>query len=82
MQISELPASSTLLTTDVLVKETGAGVTQKIAVSNIIENDLNALAEGKVLDARQGKVLNDAVNTKLNKTAITISGTALAITTT
>ena len=79
MQISELPASSTLLTTDVLVKETGAGVTQKIAVSNIIENDLNALAEGKVLDARQGKVLNDA---KLDKAAITMSGTALVITTT
>lgn len=79
MQISELPASSTLLTTDVLVKETSAGVTQKIAVGNIIENDLNALAEGKVLDARQGKVLNDA---KLDKTAITMSGTALVITTT
>ena len=79
MQISELPASSTLLTTDVLVKETGAGVTQKIAVSNIVENDLNALDEGKVLDARQGKVLNDA---KLDKAAITINGAALVITTT
>ena len=50
----------------------------KINTSDIA-NNLTTSAAGKVLDASKGKELND---NKLAKSAISISGTALVITTT
>lgn len=55
MQIKDLPASTTLATTDVLPKETSGGVTQKITGGNL---------------ASQVKSLGDLVNTTEMNTAI------------
>ena len=64
MQIKDLPASTTLASTDMLAKDTSSGTTQKITagdvVSSIAANNLTTTTAGKVLDARQGKALNDA----------------------
>lgn len=38
MQIKDLPSSTSLATTDVLVKETSAGTTQKITGENLIKS--------------------------------------------
>lgn len=61
MKISQLPSNSALASTDYMVKETGTGVTQKIAATDLVANNLTTVDAGKVLDARQGKALSDAV---------------------
>ena len=65
MQIHELPASTSVASTDVFVKETSGGVTQKITASYFVVNDLTSTETYKPLSANQGKVLNDKI---VNKT--------------
>ena len=84
MQISGLQASNSFSSSDVLAIEIN-GVTYKLtgatlaaAVASIgsylvtgdIANNLTTTASGKVLDARQGKALNDAIGTKVNTSDI------------
>lgn len=77
MQIKELPASTTLTSADVFATDASAGATKKITAANLatqvkslgsllgtseVVNNLTTTASGKVLDARQGKTLKDAVD--------------------
>lgn len=78
MQINELPTSYTFASDDIIVIEinnvtyklTGATLASALkAVGNYlvtgdVANNLTTEAAGKVLDARQGKVLNDSIATK------------------
>lgn len=60
MQIKDLPSTSTVESTDYLVKEQSDGTTQKIAVRDFVVNDLTSTATDKPLSAAQGKTLNEA----------------------
>ena len=88
MQISNLPASNSFSSTDVLPIEIN-GVTYKVtgailaaalqALGNYltpdnVANNLTTTAAGSVLDARQGKVLNDKINATQSDIAIIIEG--------
>lgn len=57
MQIKDLPASTTLASTDMLAKDNASGTTQKITVGDVVSsiaaNNLTTTSAGKVLDARQ-----------------------------
>ena len=88
MQISNLPASNSFSSTDVLPIEIN-GVTYKVTGATLaaalqtlgnyltpdnVANNLTTTAAGSVLDARQGKVLNDKINATQSDIAIIIEG--------
>lgn len=88
MQISNLPASNSFSSTDVLPIEIN-GVTYKVTGATLaaalqalgnylttenVANNLTATAAGSVLDARQGKALNDKINATQSDIAIIIEG--------
>jgi hypothetical protein len=86
MQISNLPASNSFSSTDVLPIEIN-GVTYKVTGATLaaalqtlgnylttenVANNLTTTAAGSVLDARQGKVLNKAITNQILKPSTTI----------
>lgn len=88
MQISNLPASNSFSSTDVLPIEIN-GVTYKVTGATLaaalqtfggylttenVANNLTTTAAGSVLDARQGKMLNDKINATQSDIAIIIEG--------
>ena len=74
MQINQLPSTSTVNSTDVLVKETSGGMTEKIAIGNFVVNNLTSTATDKPLSAAQGKALNDNLATKPTKEMKSLAG--------
>lgn len=58
------------------VKAVGTGLGKKVDKTSIY-NSLDQTVEGTVLDARQGKVLSDAVATKANKSTRVVAGAGL-----
>ena len=88
MQINNLPASNSFSSTDVLPIEIN-GVTYKVTGATLaaalqtlgnyltpdnVANNLTTTAAGSVLDARQGKVLNDKINATQSGLAIIVDG--------
>ena len=88
MQISNLPASNSFSSTDVLPIEIN-GVTYKVTGATLaaalqtlgnyltpdnVANNLTTIAAGSVLDARQGKVLADKLDATQSDIAIIIEG--------
>ena len=88
MQISNLPASNSFSSTDVLPIEIN-GVTYKVTGATLaaalqtlgnylttenVANNLTTTAAGSVLDARQGKALNDKINATQSGVAIIVDG--------
>ena len=57
MQIRDLPSTSTVESTDYLVKEQSDGTTQKIAVGDFVVNDLTSTATDKPGSANMIKTL-------------------------
>ena len=73
MQIRDLQSTSTVESTDYLVKEQSDGMTQKITVGDFVVNDLTSTLTDKPLSAAQGKALNEKIrvitNSHLNTNA-------------
>ena len=61
MQINQLPSTSTVNSTDLLVKEQANGTTEKIAISDFVVNNLTSTSTTAPLSAAQGKALNDKI---------------------
>ena len=75
MQIRDLPSTSTVESTDYLVKEQSDGTTQKIAVGDFVVNDLTSTATDKPGSANMLRVLNDKFSTQINSNYLVMTGT-------
>ena len=64
MQINQLPSTSTVNSTDLLVKEQANGTTQKIAISDFVVNTLTSTETNKPLSAAAGKLEHDTLVAK------------------
>ena len=75
MQIRDLQSTSTVESTDYLVKEQSDGTTQKIAVGDFVVNNLTSTSTTAPLSAAMGKALNE----KIKSTTVTITTSSAGV---
>lgn len=71
MQIRDLPSTSTVESTDYLVKEQSDGTTQKIAVGDFVVNNLTSGGTTVPLSAEMGKQIRNTFNVVSSNVPIT-----------
>lgn len=76
MQINQLPSTSTVNSTDILVKETSGGTTEKIAIVDFVVNGFTSTDPNKVASAPTVKELYDKIAT-VNSYDTLVNGIAL-----